>query len=183
MSCRGLEKHRKSPVTPWGSSMKFRNQGLCIQGQVPGQGLWEDEDHHHHLTSDAPPSSLMSGGGGRHGDFSRHFDSSSEHTRTTDVARHLDLSRNPYTISLDRTKELVARDPHRDTAFTRESGRDPLREIKDNPRDWDPLGHRELRESVRRPKLEVMGWAKPRLLNDDLSLPNVPGGEICRSEG
>lgn len=68
---------------------------------------------------------------------------------------------------------------HRENAGVRDShsrelARDPLKEIKDNPRD--PLGHRDMRDSIRRPKLEVMGWAKPRLLNDDLSLPNVPGG-------
>ncbi|ROT78769.1 hypothetical protein C7M84_002507 [Penaeus vannamei] len=84
------------------------------------------------------------------------------------------MSRHPYTISLDRTKELVARDS---PSSFRDFTRDPLKEIKDNPlRDplRDPLGYRD---SLRRPRLEVMGWAKPRLLNDDLSLPNVPGGK------
>lgn len=58
-------------------------------------------------------------------------------------------------------REAAARD-----IFGREFGRDPLKEIKENSR-----------ERERRPKLEITGWARPRLLNNDLSLPNVPGGE------
>nr|XP_027207412.1 probable RNA-binding protein sce3 [Penaeus vannamei] len=90
------------------------------------------------------------------------------------------MSRHPYTISLDRTKELVARDS---PSSFRDFTRDPLKEIKDNPlRDplRDPLGYRD---SLRRPRLEVMGWAKPRLLNDDLSLPNVPGVTSSNNTG
>lgn len=89
-----------------------------------------------------------------------------------DAPRPIDATRHPYTISLDRTKELVGRDSSslRDTrdTFGREFARDPLREIKENSR-----------ERERRPKLEITGWARPRLLNNDLSLPNVPGGEGC----
>ena len=52
--------------------------------------------------------------------------------------------------------------------------RDPLRENKENSRDLrDSLGMKP-----RRTRPEVSGWARPRLLNDDLSLPNVPGGKI-----
>ncbi|XP_042212810.1 cyclin-dependent kinase-like 2 isoform X3 [Homarus americanus] len=168
---RGNDKSRKSPVSLWGASVKNRSQGLCIQGQGQntGQGHqvhWDDDDHLG-LLSDGPPS-IISG--------MRHH--TSDLTRTSDMNRPMDLSRHPYTISLDRTKELVARESRENVAairdsFSRDYARDPLKEIKDNPRDL--LGHRDLRDSMRRPKLEVMGWAKPRLLNDDLSLPNVPG--------
>ncbi|KAK8730755.1 hypothetical protein OTU49_007906 [Cherax quadricarinatus] len=168
---RGNDKGRKSPVSIWGASLKNRGQGLCIQGQGQasgqGQSHWEDDDHFGFgLTLDGPPS-IISG--------IRHH--TSDLSRSSDTSRTMDLSRHPYTISLDRTKELVAREPRENTTnrdtHVREYTRDPLKEIKDNPRD--PLGHRDLRDSTRRPKLEVMGWAKPRLLNDDLSLPNVPG--------
>ena len=55
-----------------------------------------------------------------------------------------------------------------------ELSRDPLRENKENSRDLrDSLGMKP-----RRTRPEVSGWARPRLLNDDLSLPNVPGGKI-----
>nr|XP_053646242.1 uncharacterized protein LOC128698167 [Cherax quadricarinatus] len=167
----GNDKGRKSPVSIWGASLKNRGQGLCIQGQGQasgqGQSHWEDDDHFGFgLTLDGPPS-IISG--------IRHH--TSDLSRSSDTSRTMDLSRHPYTISLDRTKELVAREPRENTTnrdtHVREYTRDPLKEIKDNPRD--PLGHRDLRDSTRRPKLEVMGWAKPRLLNDDLSLPNVPG--------
>ncbi|XP_071542457.1 uncharacterized protein [Panulirus ornatus] len=169
---RGNEKNRKSPASLWGAGLKSRGQGLCIQGQgqAPGQGQghWDEEDHFGFL-SDGPPSFISS---------NRHL--STDYIRPSDVSRPMDISRHPYTISLDRRKELAARDSSmlRENAGARDShsrelGRDPLKEIKDNPRD--PLGHRDVGDSNRRPRFEVMGWAKPRLLNDDLSLPNVPG--------
>ncbi|XP_045111547.1 cyclin-dependent kinase C-1-like isoform X1 [Portunus trituberculatus] len=150
---RPVEKSRKSPASLWGVPLKPRGHGLCIQGQ--GQAHWDDDDH---LISDGPSSFLSSG---------RYH---TDHGRSSDAPRPIDASRHPYTISLDRTKELVARDSSslRDAAardgFGREFTRDPLREIKDNPR-----------ERERRPRLEITGWARPRLLNNDLSLPNVPG--------
>ncbi|KAK7082029.1 hypothetical protein SK128_004881 [Halocaridina rubra] len=166
-----LQKHndkgRKSPVNLWGSCLKPRSQGLCIQGQGTGQSQihWEEDDHFG-MMSDGPTSFIAS---------SRH--QGADISRNLDIARNLDLSRHPYTISLDRTKELFGRDnSYRDNSTHRDFTRDPLREIKDNPRG-DPLGHKELRDSMRRPKMEIMGWTKPRLLNDDLSLPNVPGGK------
>ncbi|XP_042865308.1 cyclin-dependent kinase-like 2 isoform X2 [Penaeus japonicus] len=166
---RASDKCRKSPVNIWGSSLKARGQGLCIQGQgqMPGQGQghWDDDDHFGAMIADGPPSFTAVTASSRHlgGDLPR---TPADHARTSDMSRH------PYTISLDRTKELVARDS---PSSFRDFTRDPLKEIKDNPlRDplRDPLGYRD---SLRRPRLEVMGWAKPRLLNDDLSLPNVPG--------
>ncbi|XP_047484148.1 protein kinase shaggy-like [Penaeus chinensis] len=170
---RASDKCRKSPVNIWGSSLKARGQGLCIQGQgqtpgqSQGQGHWDDDDHFGAMIADGPPSFTAVTASSRHlgGDLPR---TPAEHARASDMSRH------PYTISLDRTKELVARDS---PSSFRDFTRDPLKEIKDNPlRDplRDPLGYRD---SLRRPRLEVMGWAKPRLLNDDLSLPNVPGGK------
>ncbi|XP_069193815.1 uncharacterized protein [Procambarus clarkii] len=168
---RGNEKGRKSPVSLWGTSLKSRGQGLCIQGQgqAPGQsqGHWDEDDHFGFgLALEGPPS-IISG--------LRHHPSDA--ARPSDASRTSELTRHPYTISLDRTKELVSREPrenatYRDSHF-REFARDPLKEIKDNPRD--PLGHRDLRDSVRRQKFEVMGWSKRGALNTDLSLPNVPG--------
>ncbi|XP_050713063.1 cyclin-dependent kinase-like 2 isoform X2 [Eriocheir sinensis] len=152
---RGVEKSRKSPASLWGVPLKPRGHGLCIQGQGQGQH-WDDDDN---LTSDGP-SSFLSG--------SRYL--TTDHGRSIDAPRPIDASRHPYTISLDRTKELVGRDSSslREAAardiFGREFGRDPLKEIKENSR-----------ERERRPRLEITGWARPRLLNNDLSLPNVPG--------
>ncbi|XP_066980329.1 LOW QUALITY PROTEIN: cyclin-dependent kinase-like 3 [Macrobrachium rosenbergii] len=166
------EKGRKSPVNLWGTNSKSRGQALCIQGQGQGIGSshinWEDDDNFG-MALDGPSSFT-----------SCNRQIALESNKNLDSTRNIDLSRHPYTISLDRTKELFGRDSsYRDNSSHREFTRDPLREIRDNPRD--PLGlNKELRESIRRPKLE-MGWAKPRLLNDDLSLPNVPGGALSNN--
>ncbi|XP_068219789.1 cyclin-dependent kinase-like 3 isoform X2 [Palaemon carinicauda] len=165
---RANEKGRKSPTNLWGTNSKSRGQALCIQGQGQGSGSshinWEDDDNFG-MGPDGPSSFTL---------YNRQL--ALESNKILDSTRNMDLNRHPYTISLDRTKDLFGRDSsYRDNSSHREFARDPLREIKDNPRD--PLGlNKELRESIRRPKLE-MGWAKPRLLNDDLSLPNVPGGK------
>ena len=83
------------------------------------------------------------------------------------------FNRHPYAISLDRTKD------HTSSYQKATRDRDPLREIKDNSKDMRreaALTSRVETNKDKKSKKDVFGWAKPKLLNDDLYLPNVPGG-------
>ncbi|CAL4128846.1 unnamed protein product, partial [Meganyctiphanes norvegica] len=168
---RNSRASHKSPVSLWGgTSLKSRAQTLCIQGQGqnPGANIGHWDDEVDPLGPPDGPSSFSNYSRYHIPDFSRISDIG----RNFEQNRISEMSRHPYTISLDRTKELVGRETSNNSHC-----RDQLREVKENPRDSsrDHIGLRETRDSMRRPKLEITGWAKPRLLNDDLSLPNVPG--------
>ena len=121
---------------------------------------------------------------------------STHNTTSTNNSRQypFDLQRHPYTISLDQAKDSTSKPldtlsqkdyhlPSRDH-LAREQlardhlSRDPLREIKDNSRDSGrPLKQEAPSESSsRRQRLDITNWVKNKFNSDELSLPNVPGG-------